>query len=72
MSFTEMLEQLETLSPEQRSMLIERAMELDEPLEIPEEHRKLIEERLAAYDADPSSAIPMDEMIARVEARFKK
>jgi putative addiction module component (TIGR02574 family) len=71
MSFTEILENLETLTPEQREIVIQRALELDEPPLTPEQ-QKLIEERLAAHEADPSSSIPFDETIARVRAQIKR
>jgi len=71
MSFTELLENLETLTPEQREMVILRAIELDEaPLTA--EQQRTVEERLAAHDADPSSSIPADVVIARVGAQLEK
>jgi hypothetical protein len=59
MSFTELLENLETLTPEQREIVIQRAIELHEPQLTPEQSR-IIEERLAAHDRDPSSSLPLE------------
>ncbi len=34
--------------------------------------RKLLEERLAEHDADPDSAIPWDDVLARVRSNLDK
>ena len=71
MSFTEVLEELPALSVEQRQLLIRRALELDEPPLSPEDEA-LIEQRLAAHRADPGSAVPLEEMKARLRSRFTR
>jgi uncharacterized protein Smg (DUF494 family) len=71
MSFAEVLEELPGLTFEQRQLLIRRAMELDgSPLS--REDEALVEERLAAHHADPSSSLPVDKVKARLSARFPK
>ena len=68
MSFTEVLEQLPVLTFEQRQILIRQAVELDDsPLS--EATDALIEERRAAYRANPDSSIPLEEMKTRLRSR---
>ena len=71
MSFAEVLEELPALTFEQRQLLIRRAVELDGPPLSPEDEA-LVEERLAAHHANPSSSLPVDEVKARLGARFPK
>ncbi|MCA1600453.1 MAG: addiction module protein [Acidobacteria bacterium] len=68
MSFNKVLEELPTLTFEQRQLLIRKAMELDDP-PLSEEDKALIEARLAAHRADPTSSVPLDEMKARLRTR---
>jgi uncharacterized protein Smg (DUF494 family) len=65
MSLTEMLEQLATLTNEERQMVIDRAMELDDTPLTPAEE-KLVLERLAEHDREPGSAIPLEEAMKRL------
>jgi hypothetical protein len=70
MSFTQVLEELPSLTFEQRQLLIRRAIELDEtPLS--EADEALVEARLAAHRADPSSSIPLEEVKTRLRSRAK-
>jgi uncharacterized protein Smg (DUF494 family) len=71
MSLAEMLEHLETLTNEERQMIIDRAMELDDTPLTPEEE-KLVLERLAEHDRDPSSAIPLEEAMKRLDAKLRE
>jgi putative addiction module component (TIGR02574 family) len=71
MSFNEVLAELPTLTPAQRQVLVRRALELDES-PLPAEDEALVEERLAAHRRNPISAVPLDEMAARLRARFPK
>ena len=77
MSLSEILDELPRLTPEQRHQVVEKVMELDgdwiddEEALSPEEKR-LIESRLAEHDVDPSSAVPWEEVKARLKARFAK
>ncbi len=68
MSFNKVLEELPTLTFEQRQLLIRKAMELDDP-PLSEEDEALIEARLAAHRADPTSSVPLDEMKVRLRTR---
>jgi len=65
MSFAEVLQELPTLTFEQRQLLIRRALELDDP-PLSEAEEALVESRLAAMRDAPASAISLDEMKARL------
>jgi hypothetical protein len=65
MSFTEVLEELSTLTIGQRQLLVRRALELDEPPLSPADET-LVDERLAAHRKNLDSAVPLDEMKARL------
>lgn len=69
MSFTEVLQQLPTLTMSERQLLIRRAVELDEP-GLSAEDEAIVEGRLAEHRRDPSSAVPLDEIKARLRSRF--
>lgn len=69
MSFAEVMQQLPAFTLAERQMIVRQALELDDPgLSAADE--ALVEERLAAHRADPSSAISLDEMKKRLRARF--
>jgi hypothetical protein len=69
MSFTEVLNELSTLTIEQRQMLIRRALEIDDSPLSPEDER-LVDSRLSAMRESPDSAVPLDEMKHRLRSRF--
>lgn len=69
MSFSDVLAELPALTLAQRQLLIRRAIELDEP-ELSSADEALVEQRLADHRRDPGSAVPLEEMKARVRARF--
>ena len=71
MSIAQVLRELPGFSVSDRQLLIREALGLDEP-GLPAEDVELVEKRLAAYRRDPSSAIPLDEMKARLLERFPK
>jgi putative addiction module component (TIGR02574 family) len=71
MSIAEVLEQLPSLTPEERELIVRRVLELDDDFFSPEDE-KLIEKRMAEHRANPASAVPFDEMFARLRARFCK
>ena len=71
MSFTEVLQELPTLTLEQRQELIRRAIDLDDVPLSPQEEA-LIAQRLAEHERDPSSAISLDAMNARLRSRFQQ
>jgi hypothetical protein len=69
MNFTEVLDELPALTVGQRQLLVRRALELDEPpLSLKDE--MLVDERLAAHRKNPDSAVPLDQMKARLHSRF--
>lgn len=68
MSFIELLDQLPTLTPEQRQEVVLRAIRLDEaPLSLEDE--RLVSARLAAHAQDPASSVPLEEMRRRLLAK---
>lgn len=69
MSFTEVMRELPALTVSERQLLIRRALELDEPA-LSTEDEVLVEGRLADHRRNPGSAMPLDEMKARLRARF--
>ena len=71
MSFNEVLAELPSLSFDQRQLLVRRALELDDQ-ELAVEDEAVVERRLADHRRDPKSAVPLQEMEARVRARFRK
>ena len=71
MSFTEVLRELPSLTLQQRQELIRRAIDLDDAPLSPHDEA-LIAQRLADHERDPSSAIALDAMNARLRSRFQK
>ncbi len=63
------MQQLPALTLAERQMLVRKALELDDP-GLSADDVALVEERLAAYHADPSSAVSLDEMKRRLRSRF--
>jgi len=77
MSLSEILAELPRLTSEERHQVVERVMQLDgdwidEGDALSPEEKRLIESRLAAHDRDPDSAIPWEEVRARLKERFVK
>jgi hypothetical protein len=70
MSFREVLAELPSLTFDQRQLLVRRAMELDDQITGTDE--ALVEKRLAEHRRDPSSALSLEEMEARVRSRAQK
>ena len=71
MSFTEVLQELSTLTFEQRQLLVRRALELDDP-PLSDAEESLVESRLAALKDAPASVVTLDEMKSRLRSRFTK
>ena len=71
MSFTEVLEELPALTFEQRQLLVRRALELDDP-PLTDADATLVESRLNALREAPGSAVPLEEMKARLRSRYSK
>lgn len=70
MSFAEVMQQLPAFTLAERQMIVRQALELDDPgLSAADE--ALVEERLSAHRADPSSAVSLEEMKARLRSRFQ-
>ena len=71
MSFAEVMEQLPSLTLQQRQALVRRALELDDsPLSPADE--TLVETRLADHRQNPATAVPLETMKTRLRAQFKK
>ena len=71
MSFSEVLQELPALTVAERQLLIRRALELDEPA-LAEEDEAVVAGRLAEHQRNPGSAVPLDEMKARLRSRFSR
>ena len=71
MSFNEVLQELSTLTFEQRQLLVRRALELDDP-PLGEAEESLVEARLAELREAPSAAVSLKQMKARLRSRYRK
>ena len=71
MSFAEVLQELPSLTVEQRQLVIRRALEVDDPPLSPEDET-LVDARLEKLRNDPTSAVSLDEMKSRLSSRFIK
>ena len=71
MSFTEVLNELPSLTVGERQLLVRRALELDEP-PLSSADEKLVKERLAGHRQNPASSVPLDEMKSRLRSKFSK
>jgi hypothetical protein len=71
MNFAEVLDQLPKLSVSQRQLLLRRVSDLDQPPLSPADE-KLVDARLAAHHREPASAVPLEQMEARVRSRRSK
>ncbi|HEY8967166.1 MAG TPA: hypothetical protein VIM58_12010 [Candidatus Methylacidiphilales bacterium] len=65
MSFTEVLDELPTLTVEQRQIVLSRVLELD-ALPLDPEAEALVESRLAAHRSGPSTSLPLADLKARL------
>ena len=71
MSFAEVLQELPSLTLEQRQLLVRRALELDD-LPLSDADVSLTESRLAALKDVPASAVSLDEMKSQLRSRHNK
>ena len=71
MSFAEVLQELPSLTFEQRQVLIRRALELDDP-PLDKADESLVDSRLAALKEDPKAGLSLEEMKARVRSSYRK
>jgi hypothetical protein len=68
MSFAEVLPELPMLTVAERQLLVRRALELDDA-GLSAEDETLVESRLAEQRHNPGSAVPLEEMKARLRGR---
>jgi len=71
MSFTQVLDELPSLTFEERQLLIKTAIELDEP-PLSAADEALVKSRFAGHHADPDSSIPLEESKARIRSRLRQ
>lgn len=65
MSVDAIVEQVNELTPAERAELLRRLGAVNAPAEIDPELARLLDERDAAYFADPTNVFTLDEVIAR-------
>jgi len=75
MSLAEILDEIPRLTPVERQRVAEKIFEvegdwLDGDDGLTPEEKHLIDSRLADHERDPASAIPWEEIKARLQARF--
>jgi putative addiction module component (TIGR02574 family) len=68
MSFDQVLEELSSLTFEQRQLLVRTAIELDDPV-LSKADEALVESRLAEHHADPDTSVPLEEMNRRLRGQ---
>jgi len=71
MSFSDVLAELPALTVSERHLLVRRALELDDSA-LSAKDEAVVEKRLADHRRNPESAMPLDEMKARMRKRFSK
>lgn len=71
MSFTEVLAELPTQTVSERQLLVRRALDLDEP-GLSGKDDAVVEKRLEDHCRNPDSAVPLEEMKARLRSLFAK
>jgi hypothetical protein len=67
MSFSQILDELPHLSPQERLRVAEKALALDA---LSEEDESVVQERLAEHDRAPGTALPLDDFLAQLRARY--
>lgn len=75
MSLAEILDEIPRLTPVERQRVAEKIFDLegdwiDGDDELSAEDKHLLDSRLADHDRDPASAVPWEEVKARLRARF--
>lgn len=71
MSFSEVLAELPALTVSERQWLIRRALDLDETA-LSEKDEAVVEKCLEDHRRNPNSAVPLEEMKARLRSRVSK
>ena len=69
MSLIEVLAELPAFTVAERQLLVRRALDLDEPA-LSAEDEAVVEKRLTDHRQNPATAVPLDEMKARLRSRF--
>lgn len=76
MSKTEILKELESLTPEDRHEIRDRIDELDDPDDewdnLPQAERDMIIARIADMEKNPGRGIPLEEAKKELLARYRK
>jgi putative addiction module component (TIGR02574 family) len=67
MSISQILEELPRLSPQERMRVAEQALALDV---LSAEDEAVLEQRLGDHDRAPGTAIPLDDFLAQLRARY--
>jgi len=67
MSLSQILDELPHLSPQERLRVAEQALALDA---LSEEDESVVRERLAEHDRAPGTALPLDDFLAQLRARY--
>jgi len=71
MSFAEVLQELPTLTYEQRQIIVRRALELDEP-PLSKADEDLVESRLAGLRENPEAGLSLEQIRTRVRSLYRK
>ena len=66
MSLSQIFDELERLSPQERLRIAEQALALDA---LSKEEEALVDGRLADHDRAPGTSIPLDDFLAQVRTR---
>lgn len=69
MSFAQVLEELPRFTVVERQELLRNVLELDDE-GLSDSELALVDQRLAAYQADTSRAVRAEAMVGRIRARF--
>jgi putative addiction module component (TIGR02574 family) len=69
MSKAQILEAIPKLTPEEREEIRQKLDEFDD--ELSAEDLALIDARIAEHEADPHSAIPLEEFKARLKSKYR-
>ena len=69
MSFAQVIEELPRFTAAERQELLRNVLELDDEV-LSDSELALVEQRLAAYQADTASAVAAETMAERIRARF--
>jgi hypothetical protein len=69
MSFAQVIEELPHFTEAERQELLRNILELDDEM-LSDSELALVEQRLAAYQADTARAVAAETMAERIRARF--